>query len=111
MTDALRYAFRSALIAEKKAINEPLYHEVPMLPIPNEIAGTIRTWIHEAEPTWWRDEKAYRYEDFRMVRLDNKEYGFVLGRNGPLTARYKCGWVESQRRFKMLLTTRRLLCS
>lgn len=82
-----------------------------MLSIPNEIAGTIRTWVHTAETPWGHGKKTYRYEDFRMVRLDGKEYGFVLGRNGPLTARYKCSWVESQRRFKALLTTRRLLCS
>lgn len=83
-----------------------------MLPIPNEIAGTIRTWIHKSGSDWgYYRKEPYRYEDFRMVRLDNKEYGFRLASDERLTARYKCSWVESQRRFKALLTTRRLLCS
>ena len=50
-------------------------------------------------------------ESYQMVRLGRKEYGFNDGRSSGYTmlvARYKCGHLEAQRRFKLALVTKRL---
>lgn len=82
-----------------------------MLNIPKEIAGTVVTWLHKKEPVWGYAERTYRYEEFRMVRLGTKEYGFIFHNDGKLSASYKCSWIEAQRRFKTLLVTWRLACT
>lgn len=50
------------------------------------------------------------FDDYVMIRLGRKEYGFRLRVTGEsrLTARYKCSHLEAQRRFKMMLVTARL---
>jgi hypothetical protein len=51
-------------------------------------------------------------KDYNMVKIGRKEYGFeprikqAVG--GGLVARYKCSHLEAQRRFAVLLITRRM---
>lgn len=51
-------------------------------------------------------------KDYNMVKIGRKEYGFeprikqAVG--GGLVARYKCSHLEAQRRFTVLLITRRM---
>lgn len=50
-------------------------------------------------------------DSYQMIKLGRKEYGFNDGRSSgytALVARYKCGHLEAQRRFKLMLVTKRL---
>lgn len=51
------------------------------------------------------------FDSHQMVKIGRKEYGFNDGPSSgytALVARYKCGHLEAQRRFKLDLVTRRL---
>ena len=78
--------------------------------IPNEVAGIIRTWLHDDPGAWGvRKYVDAAFVDFRRKRIANKEYGYVhLSNPNTFVARYKCSWVEADRRFKVLLVTRRM---
>ena len=51
--------------------------------------------------------------DYRMVKIGRKEYGFEprnkAGVGSGLVARYKCSHLEAQRRFAMMLVTRKMM--
>lgn len=50
-------------------------------------------------------------DDYEMVRLGCKKYGFRPHnkQQGGVAVQYKCSHLEAQRRFKLMLITRRLL--
>jgi hypothetical protein len=80
--------------------------------IPNESAGTIRSWIHDHPDEWYWIEyrKNVNLVDFKRIRVGNKDYGFIHKSNpNTFVARYKCSWVEADRRFKLLLISRRMM--
>lgn len=51
------------------------------------------------------------YEAYEMVKFGRKNFGFRPRnkREGGVVIRYKCSHLEAQRRFKMLLITKRML--
>ena len=51
----------------------------------------------------------FSYAEFTMKRLGTKDYGFFYMSESYCAKRYKCSHLEAQRRFKIFLTTRRLL--
>jgi hypothetical protein len=63
-----------------------------------------------------RDEFEASLDAHRMVRFGKKDYGFIhVPRydydSAKLAARYKCSYLEAQRRFTVLLITRRMKTS
>jgi hypothetical protein len=51
------------------------------------------------------------YGDYEIVKLGRKEYGFrpCNKQLGGVVVSYKCSHLEAQRRFKLMLVTRRLM--
>jgi len=50
------------------------------------------------------------FTDYKRIRRGRKYYGFVpKARPNDVVANYYCSWVEADRRFKMLLLTRRMM--
>ena len=51
------------------------------------------------------------FSSYEMVKLGRKEYGFRPHNKqlGGVAVSYKCSHLEAQRRFKLMLVTRRLM--
>ena len=80
----------------------------------SEIRGLKATMVVHDEYQYmpqWLPEDYLPYDQYEMVRLGRKEYGFrTKGHPGNRYVRcYRCSHLEAQRRFKLMLITRRLM--
>ena len=50
------------------------------------------------------------FDDYKRIRRGRKHYGFVpKARPNDVVKNYYCSWPEADRRFKLMLITRRLM--
>lgn len=68
-----------------------------------------RIWREITRSDMFSNRMKFSYTEFTMKRLGTKDYGFFYMSESYCAKRYKCSHLEAQRRFKIFLTTRRLL--
>lgn len=56
-----------------------------------------------------KEAMSYKFDDYEMVRLDTKHYGFVLKTGGRITNDYRCSHINAIKRFKLHLIAQRIL--